>query len=114
MTARKIRLKPLSTQAALAYAADQRKNIEIFARTNAEYYIQQFDRIGASAKVTATFNPMAGAIWFRVRGLWSWALPFLVIEMLAIVQIVGGLFGNFAADAFARIASIEGTLDLRR
>ena len=55
-----------------------------------------------------------GAIWFRVRGLWSWALPFLVIEMLAIVQIVGGLFGNFAADAFARIASIEGTLDLRR
>ena len=33
--------------------------------------------------------------------------------MLAIVQIVGGLFGNFAADAFARIASIEGTLDLR-
>ena len=44
----------------------------------------------------------------------SGALPFLVIEMLAIVQIVDGLFGNFAADAFARIASIEGTLDLRR
>ena len=58
--ARKIRLKPLSTQAALAYAADRRKNIEIFARTNAEYYIQQFDRIGASAKVNATFDPMAG------------------------------------------------------
>ena len=60
MTARKIRLKPLSTQAALAYAADRRKNIEIFARTDAEYYIQQFDRIGASAKVNATFDPMAG------------------------------------------------------
>ncbi|MDA7777236.1 hypothetical protein N8912_03180 [Rhodobacteraceae bacterium] len=29
MMARKIRLKQLSTQAALAYAADRRKNIEI-------------------------------------------------------------------------------------
>jgi len=55
-----------------------------------------------------------GPIWFGARGLWSWALPFLVIEMLAIVQIARGLFGDLAADAFARIASIEGTLELRR
>jgi glycine betaine/proline transport system permease protein len=55
-----------------------------------------------------------GPIWFGARGLWSWALPFLVIEMLAIVQIARGMFGDLAADAFARIASIEGTLELRR
>ncbi|MDA9160239.1 ABC transporter permease subunit, partial [Rhodobacteraceae bacterium] len=105
------------TQAALAYAADRRKNVRVFVRTNGEYYIRQFDRIGASAKFTATFNPMAGLfgpIWFGARGLWSWALPFLVIEMLAIVQIARGMFGDLAADAFARIASIEGTLELRR
>ena len=34
--------------------------------------------------------------------------------MLAIVQIASGMFGDLAADAFARIASIEGTLELRR
>ena len=34
--------------------------------------------------------------------------------MLAIVQIARGMFGDLAADAFARIASIEGTLELRR
>ena len=93
------------------------KNVRVFVRTNGEYYIRQFDRIGASAKFTATFNPMAGLfgpIWFGARGLWSWALPFLVIEMLAIVQIARGMFGDLAADAFARIASIEGTLELRR
>ena len=110
-------LEATDTQAALAYAADRRKNVRVFARTNGEYYIRQFDRIGASAKFTATFNPMAGLfgpIWFGARGLWSWALPFLVIEMLAIVQIARGMFGYLAADAFARIASIEGTLELRR
>ena len=110
-------LEATDTQAALAYAADRRKNVRVFVRTNGEYYIRQFDRIGASAKLTATFNPMAGLfgpIWFGARGLWSWALPFLVIEMLAIVQIARGMFGDLAADAFARIASIEGTLELRR
>ena len=110
-------LEATDTQAALAYAADRRKNVRVFVRTNGEYYIRQFDRIGASAKFTATFNPMAGLfgpIWFGARGLWSWALPFLVIAMLAIVQIARGMFGDLAADAFARIASIEGTLELRR
>ena len=110
-------LEATDTQAALAYAADRRKNVRVFVRTNGEYYIRQFDRIGASAKFTATFNPVAGLfgpIWFGARGLWSWALPFLVIEMLAIVQIARGMFGDLAADAFARIASIEGTLELRR
>ena len=110
-------LEATDTQAALAYAADRRKNVRVFVRTNGEYYIRQFDRIGASAKFTATFNPMAGLfgpIWFGARGLWSWALPFLVIGMLAIVQIARGMFGDLAADAFARIASIEGTLELRR
>ena len=110
-------LEATDTQAALAYAADRRKNVRAFVRTNGEYYIRQFDRIGASAKFTATFNPVAGLfgpIWFGARGLWSWALPFLVIEMLAIVQIARGMFGDLAADAFARIASIEGTLELRR
>ena len=110
-------LEATDTQAALAYAADRRKNVRVFVRTNGEDYIRQFDRIGASVKFTATFNPMAGlfgSIWFGARGLWSWALPFLVIEMLAIVQIARGMFGDLAADAFARIASIEGTLELRR
>jgi glycine betaine/proline transport system permease protein len=55
-----------------------------------------------------------GPIWFGARGLWSWALPFLIVETLALVQMARGLFGDLAADAFARIASIEGTLELRR
>ncbi len=110
-------LEDTETEAALAYAEERRENIRTFVRTSPDYYIANFDRIGSSAKFTATFNFFAGLfgpVWFGARGLWSWALPFLIIEALGFVQIARGLFGDLAADAMARIASIEGTLDLRR
>ncbi|MEP4194024.1 MAG: ABC transporter permease subunit [Aliishimia sp.] len=110
-------LEDTSSDAALAYAQERRDNIRTFVRTSPDYYIRMFDKIGASASFTATFNAMAGLfgpIWFGARGLWSWALPFLIIEALAFVQIARGLFGDLGADAMARIASIEGTLELRK
>lgn len=110
-------LEDTTSDAALAYAAERRANIQTFVRTSPDYYIRNFDKIGASARFTPTFNVMAGLfgpIWFGARGLWSWALPFLVLEALAFVQIARGLFGDLGAEAMARIASIEGTLNLRR
>jgi len=110
-------LEDTESEAALAYAEERRENIRTFVRTSPEYFIRNFDKIGASAKFTATFNALAGLfgpIWFGARGLWTWALPFLILETLAFVQIARGLFGDLGADAMARIASIEGTLELRR
>ncbi len=110
-------LEDTESDAALAYAEERKDNIRTFVRTSPEYYIRNFDKIGASARFTPTFNLFAGLfgpVWFGARGLWSWALPFLILEALAYVQIARGLFGDLAADAMARIASIEGTLELRR
>ena len=110
-------LEDTESAAALAYAEERRQNIRTFVLTSPEYYIRNFDRIGASSRFTPTWNAMAGLfgpIWFGARGLWSWALPFLIIETIALVQIARGLFGDLASDAMARIASIEGTLELRR
>jgi glycine betaine/proline transport system permease protein len=110
-------LEDTESEAALAYAEERRQNIRTFVRTNPDYYIANFDKIGASSKFTATFNVFAGLfgpVWFGARGLWSWALPFLILEALALVQIARGLFGDLGAEAMARMASIEGTLDLRR
>ena len=110
-------LEDTESEAALAYAEERRENIRSFVRTNPDYYIRNFDKIGASSRFTPTFNVIAGIfgpIWFGARGLWTWALPFLILETLAFVQIARGLFGDLAADAMVRIASIEGTLDLRR
>ena len=106
-----------NSQAALAYAEERRANIRTFVRTSPDYYITNFNKIGASSRFTPTFNAMAGLfgpVWFGARGLWSWALPFLILEVLALVQIARGLFSDLGADAMARIASIEGTLELRR
>ena len=110
-------LEDTESAAALAYAEERRENIRAFVRTSPDYYIGNFDKIGASSRFTATFNLMAGLfgpVWFGARGLWTWELPFLILETLAYVQIARGLFGDLAADAMARISSIEGTLDLRR
>ncbi|WP_342974924.1 ABC transporter permease subunit [Henriciella sp. AS95] len=110
-------LEDTESEAALAYAEERRENIRTFVRTNPDYYIANFDKIGASSRFTPTFNLMAGIfgpVWFGARGLWTWALPFLIIETLAFVQMARGLFGDLASDAMARIASIEGTLELRR
>ncbi len=110
-------LEDTESEAAIAYAEERKENIRTFVRTSPDYYIANFDKVGASARFTPTFNAMAGLfgpIWFGARGLWSWALSFLIIEAIAFVQIARGLFGDLAADAMARIASIEGTLELRR
>ncbi len=111
------KLEAIDTAAAEEYAANRRENIRTFVRTNPEYYIAQFDKIGGSQRFTPTLNVTAGIlgpIWFGARGLWMWAVPFLILETLGFVQIARGLFGDLAADARARIASIEGTLELRR
>lgn len=110
-------LEDTGSEAARAYARERQENIRTFVRTSPDYYIRNFDRIGASSRFTSTFNLMAGLfgpVWFGARGLWSWAMAFLILEALAFVQIARGLFGDLAADAMARIASIEGTLELRR
>ncbi|GAB4283041.1 MAG: hypothetical protein Kow0058_01720 [Roseovarius sp.] len=110
-------LEDTDSEAARAYAEERRQAIREFVATSPDYYVRNFERIGASARFTPTFNLFAGLfgpVWFGARGLWSWALPFLIIESLGFVQIARGLFGDLAADAMARIASIEGTLELRR
>ncbi|MEL6315812.1 MAG: DUF2628 domain-containing protein, partial [Pseudomonadota bacterium] len=101
-------LEDTESEAALAYAAERKDNIRTFVRTSPDYYIANFDKVGASARFTPTFNIMAGLfgpIWFGARGLWSWALSFLILEAIAFVQISRGLFGDLAADALARIAA---------
>ncbi|MEX0345463.1 MAG: ABC transporter permease subunit [Rhizobiaceae bacterium] len=97
--------------------ANQNEEIERFVRTSPGYYAQQFDAIRSSSKFTPTFNLMAGLfgpIWFGARSLWKWAVAFLILETFGFVQIALGLFGDLAAEARERIASIEGTLELRR
>ena len=118
MNSRKIDiLEMLDRKDRLDFQKERDEAIRNFVETNQDYYIDQFSKIGARSKFTITYNAIAGLlgpIWFGARGLWSWSLAFLIIETVAFVQIIRGLFGDLSAEAWARIASIENTLNLRR
>ena len=90
--------------------------LERFVETSPAYYREQFAKIGASAKFVWTFNLAAallGPIWYGMRSLWKWGLPFVILETFGFIQIARGLFGDLGADARERIAQIQGTLDFR-
>lgn len=90
--------------------------IETFVKTNPAYYESRFRAIGEKTGFAWTFNLSAallGPIWFGVRSLWTWGLPFLLLEIFAYIQIARGTFGNMAADAMSRIEQIKGTLAFR-
>ncbi|NDI13435.1 MAG: DUF2628 domain-containing protein, partial [Rhodobacteraceae bacterium] len=118
MNSRKIDiLDMLDRNDAVDYKKDRDEAIRTFVETSQEYYVEEFTKIGARSKFTLTYNWFAGLlgpVWFGARGLWSWALAFLILETIAFVQIVRGAFGDLSAEAWLRIASIENTLELRR
>ena len=71
------------------------KEIAKFVKTNPEYYIKQFQKIGNSSKTVISFNFFAallGPIWFGARSLWNYAWVFLILETFSIVQVVRGFF----------------------
>jgi len=85
--------------------------------SNPVYYQRQFRSIGAKSRFPWTFNfaaALLGPIWFGMRGLWKWGLPFLIAETFAWIQIARGLFGDLSAEARDRISQISGTLAFRR
>jgi glycine betaine/proline transport system permease protein len=99
------------------FAAEREQQVARFVKTSPGYYRDQFANICSASKFVWTTNLWAGVlgpIWFSARGMWNWGLTFLILETLAIVQIVRGLFGDLSSEAWERIAKIEGTLELRR
>lgn len=110
----------LTTQSASELADTRAENrdelLAQFVETNPDYYRRQFAKIGASARFSWTFNMMAallGPIWYGMRGLWKWGLPFVILETVGFIQLARGLFGDLGAEARDRIAQIEGTLNFR-
>ena len=96
---------------------DQLALITQFVETNPEYYAQRFKVIGAKTGFVWTFNWVAavlGPVWFGMRHLWKWGLPFMMLEMFAYIQIARGWFGDLGSEALNRVTQIEGTLAFRK
>ena len=76
-----------------------------FVGANEAYYAREFERIQSATKFLWTWNTMAalaGPLWGPARGLWGYFWTFIVLELLALVQIGRGLWGDLGAEQMAR------------
>ncbi len=92
------------------------KLIDDFAGQNQAYYRKVFSHMLEVSGFRLTFNYAAallGPIWYGARGIWSWFLPFLVLEAFAFIQIAKGVFGDLGRESRLRAESISETLSLR-
>ena len=77
-------------------------SIDAFAGRNGDYYATAFHKIHESTgSLPTTFNLAAallGPVWAAMRGVWGFFWGFLILEMIAWVQIGQGAWGNPGAE----------------
>jgi len=84
-------------------------SIAEFAGPNAEYYAKSFATIhDTTGPIPKAFNVaafLAGPFWAAARGACGMFWGFLILEIIAFVQIGRGTWGELGADALARAAA---------
>ena len=83
--------------------------IKDFVGENEAYYTKEFDKIQSATEFPWSWNKMAaivGPFWGAARGLWGYFWTFMVLEILALVQIGKGLWGELGADKLARVEKL--------
>ena len=81
-----------------------------FVQHNDQYYNREFAKIQSATKFPWTWNSMAaiaGPFWGAARGLWGYFWTFLVLELIALVQLGRGLWGDLGADKIARAEKLN-------
>ena len=80
-------------------------SIREFVGLNAEYYARAFVRIQSTTGIAFTFNWSAaafGPLWGAARNLWGFFWVFVILELIALVQLGRGLWGDLGATEAAR------------
>ena len=81
-----------------------------FVRTRQAYYGREFEKIQSATAFPRSWNVMAalaGPLWGASRGLWGYFWTFLILEVLALVQIGRGWWGDLGADQLARVERLN-------
>ncbi len=94
---------------------DIAESVQEFADQNADYYVREFKRIQASKSGYCwTFNISSatfGPLWATARGLWGLFWVFSLLEMVFLVMLGLGLWGDLGADQFARAERMQGNYE---
>ncbi len=90
---------------------DITESVHEFTGTKGEYYAAEFKRIQKSSSGYCwTFNLGAaafGPLWATARGLWGLFWIFSVLELVVIVMIGQGLWGDLGSDKFTRADRLQ-------
>ena len=86
-------------------------SVREFAGQNGNYYVRQFKRIQSSKSGYCwTFNlgsAAFGPLWATARGLWGLFWVFSLLEMVFLVMLGLGLWGELGSDNFARAERMQ-------
>ena len=86
-------------------------SIAAFVERGPDYYARAFHRIhDTTSGIPLTFNWAAavlGPIWAAARGVWGFFWGFLILEIVAWVQIGRGTWGELGAENLAQAARQE-------
>ncbi len=81
-------------------------SVREFAGQNGDFYTREFKRIQSSQNGYCwTFNwgsAIFGPLWATARGLWGLFWIFSVVEMVLLVMLGSGLWGDLGGDKFDR------------
>ncbi len=100
----------------VAIDKDDSAKVKQFVTVGEDYYKEQFKIISDKRGFTFTWNWAAfflGSVWFGMRSLWAYFLPFVALETLAVVQLARGILSDLGAPILARLPGIEATLQQR-
>lgn len=82
------------------------RSIAEFTGPNAAHYAKAFHKIhDSTGAVPRVFNwaaALAGPFWSAARGIWGMFWAFIILEIIAFVQIGRGAWGELGADALAQ------------
>ena len=87
-------------------SAELASSVGNFVRTRQAYYVREFEKIQGASRFPWSWNwvpAFAGPFWGASRGLWGYFWTFLILEVLALVQIGRGWWGDLGADKLARL-----------
>ena len=84
-------------------------SVGAFTGPGEAYYGREFEKIESATRFPWSWNTMAalaGPFWGAARGLWGFFWVFLVLEVLALVQIGRGWWGELGADKLVRLEKL--------